>query len=315
MILAGIHPVDGLTAILSLAPGDLLDAARQLTGDDVTGKLGDLLRDAARSLVRIVLVVIIALVALRLLRAAVGRIVAGVLSAQGEPTAAQRQRADTLGRVTESTGRVVIIIVAAMMILANLGMDIGPLIASAGLAGIAIGLGAQSLVRDTINGFFILFEDQFGVGDVITVGAESGTVETIDLRRTVLRAVNGAQIIIPNGEIRVLQNQSKGWSRAVIDVQTTPYADDAQVVAVLREVTAQVVDDPQIGQHILEPPQVLGVTSISATGVTFRVLVKTEPLQQWAVERELRLRIREAFRQHQIPVPAVATTVAAGEPG
>jgi len=315
VIPAGIPPVDGLTAVLSLVPTELVDVVRQLTGGDVADKLGEWLRDAARSLVRIVLVVIIALVVLRLLRAAVGRIVAGVLSAQGEPTAVLRQRADTLGRVAESTGRVVVIVIAMMMILTNLGMDIGPLIASAGLAGIAIGLGAQSLVRDMINGFFILFEDQFGVGDVITVGAESGTVETIDLRRTVLRAVDGSQIIIPNGEIRVLQNQSKGWSRAVLDIQTAPYADDAQVVSVLHEVLDGIQQDPLIGGHILEPPQVLGVTSITATGVTFRVLVKTEPLQQWAVERELRLRIREAFRRHQIPVPAVATTISPGEPG
>ncbi len=305
---AGTVPANVLMATLSLLPAELLHDLRQITASGVAGRLGDWLLGAGRSVISIVLIIIISLVVLRLLRATVSRILSGVLSTSSEPTVVLEQRAETLARVVESTGRAMIFIIATMMILSNLGMNLAPLIASAGLAGIAIGLGAQSLVRDMLNGFFILFEDQYGVGDFITVGAESGFVETIDLRRTVLRSIGGTQIIIPNGEIRVLENQSKGWSRAVIDIQTAPMADDAQVVAVLTEVLKDIEHDPQIGQHILEPPMFLGVTAIAPTGVTFRILIKTVPLEQWGVERELRLRIREAFRLHDIPLP-VATAV------
>ncbi len=305
---AGTVPANVLMATLSLLPAGLLHDLRQITASGVAGRLGDWLLGAGRSVISIVLIIVISLVVLRLLRATVSRILSGVLSTSSEPTVVLEQRAETLARVVESTGRAMIFIIATMMILSNLGMNLAPLIASAGLAGIAIGLGAQSLVRDMLNGFFILFEDQYGVGDFITVGAESGFVETIDLRRTVLRSIGGTQIIIPNGEIRVLENQSKGWSRAVIDIQTAPMADDAQVVAVLTEVLKDIEHDPQIGQHILEPPMFLGVTAIAPTGVTFRILIKTVPLEQWGVERELRLRIREAFRLHDIPLP-VATAV------
>lgn len=308
MLLVADYLFNGGIAALNLIPAELVEAVDYLTGDAVVDQVGTFLSDAARSLARIVLIIVISLVILRLLRAAVQRVVTGFLTAQGEPTPVLRQRADTLGRVVESTGRVIIIAIAVMMVLTNLGMDIAPLIASAGLAGVAIGLGAQSLVRDMINGFFIIFENQYGVGDVITVGGDTGTVEIIDLRRTVLRSINGAQIIVPNGEIRVIQNLSKGWSRAVIDIQTAPTADDTKVVEVLNNVLSGIEDDPQIGKYILEPPQVLGVNQITVTGVTFRILVRTEPLQQWGVERELRLRFREAFRAHNIPVPVVATT-------
>ncbi|HAX25894.1 MAG TPA: mechanosensitive ion channel family protein [Thermomicrobiales bacterium] len=313
MILGGMHLFDSLTPVLSLTMGDILVTVREITSGDIGGWLLGLLSDTVRSILRIVMIVVISLVLIRLLRVTIRRIVTGVLSAQTEPTPAQHQRADTLGRVTESTGRVIVIIIATMMVLSNLGFDLAPLIASAGLAGIAIGLGAQSLVRDMLNGFFILFEDQYGVGDFITVGAHSGTVEAIDLRRTVLRAIDGSQIVVPNGEIRVLENQSKGWSRAVLAVQAAPNADDAQVIATLNEVLAEVQNDPKLNERILEPPLLLGITAVTAIGVTYSILVKTEPLQQWAVERELRALIREAFRVHDIPVPLVTTTLPAAE--
>ncbi|MCO5178342.1 MAG: mechanosensitive ion channel family protein, partial [Thermomicrobiales bacterium] len=201
MVPAGIYLVDSAVTVLSQVPNEILDG---LTTDEVVEQVSGFLGDAGRSLARIALIIVVSLIILRLLRAAVQRVVTGFLTAQGEPTPVLVQRADTLGRVVESTGRVIVIAIAVMMVLTNLGMDIAPLIASAGLAGVAIGLGAQSLVRDMINGFFIIFENQYGVGDVITVGADTGTVETIDLRRTVLRSINGAQIIIPNGEIRVI---------------------------------------------------------------------------------------------------------------
>ena len=282
----------------------LVDA---VTREDVQRQIWGWLSDAAWSLFQVALIVIISLLALRLLRSSVRGIVARIIASQEQPPRELEQRARTLANVVESAGKLVIFIVAVMMILTNIGLEIGPLIASAGLAGIALGLGAQTLVSDTINGFFILFENQYGVGDVIKVDQLSGTVEEVNLRRTVLRSVNGAQVIIPNGQIRAVENLSKGWSRAVIDIETAPTADDSDVVALLHQLLDSIQDDPELGQHILEPPQILGINAISVTGVTFRILVKTEPLQQWTVERELRLRIREAFRANGIAVPVLTS--------
>lgn len=284
--------------------GFLIDA---VTREDVQNQIWVWLQDAAWSLFQVVLIVLISLLALRLLGTAVRGIVARIIATQEQPPRELEQRARTLANVVESAGRLVIFIVAVMMILTNIGLEIGPLIASAGLAGIALGLGAQTLVGDTINGFFILFENQYGVGDVIKVDQLSGTVEEVNLRRTVLRSINGAQIIIPNGQIRSVENLSKGWSRAVIDIETATTADDSDVVALLHRLLDNIQEDPDLGQYILEPPQILGINSISVTGVTFRILVKTEPLQQWTVERALRLRIREAFRENGIALPVLTS--------
>jgi small conductance mechanosensitive channel len=197
------------------------------------------------------------------------------------------------------------------MVLATLGVDIGPLLASAGIAGLAIGLGAQTLIRDVISGFFIIFENQYSIGDVVAINAFSGTVEEVGLRRTVLRSIDGAMIIIPNGDIRSVENQSRGWSQAVVDVETTLDVDDTHVVAILHELLDDVQADPVIGRSILEPPEVLGVTTVSATAVSFRVVVRTKPGQQEPVERALRLRIRQAFREREIPMPGLTAPAAA----
>ena len=281
----------------------LLAPVQAVTRGDVRDQFSDWLGDALSSIVSIVVIVVVALIVLRLLRSAVQRIVARVLDRQDQSQRELRQKAQTLANVIESAGRLVVFILAGMMILGKLGLDIAPLIASAGVAGLAIGLGAQSLIRDTINGFFILFENQFAVGDAVRIGESSGSVEEVNLRRTVLRSVNGAAIIIPNGEVRVVQNLSKGWSRAVIDVTVAADTDTGVVIDLLHSLLDHAQDDPTFGAQVLEPPEILGVTAIDMTGVTFRVLVKTQPLQQWPVERELRRRIWQALREHGISMP------------
>jgi small conductance mechanosensitive channel len=278
-----------------------------VTWQDAQDKVLDVLGDAGTTILSIVLVILIALGVLRLLRMLVQRIVQRVLSTTQQAPRETQQKARTLATVVESAGQLIIILVAGMMILSSLGLEIGPLLASAGIAGLAIGLGAQSLIGDMINGFFILFENQYAVGDSIRVNQVSGTVEEIGLRRTVIRATNGAAIIIPNGEVRVVENLTKGWSRAVIDIDTLPAADDQQVIAILAELLGNIQEDPQIGAFILEPPEVLGITAITPTGVTYRVLVRTEPLQQWKVERELRRRILVAFKERDVPLPVLTT--------
>jgi small-conductance mechanosensitive channel len=300
--------------LLTTTPQELIERFIDITRDDVIDQLRSKAEGAAQSAISIVIIVVVSFIILRLLRTFVGKLIARVQASPDQTPREMQQKAQTLANVVESTGRFIVITVAGMMILTNLGFDIAPLIASAGIAGLALGLGAQSLIKDTINGFFILMENHFAVGDVITVGAESGTVEEITLRRTVIRAVNGSQIIVPNGEIRTVENQSKGWSRAVLDVETAANVDDAKVLAVLHELLDEIQTDPVIGSQILEPPQILGISAITVTGVTFRVLIKTKPLQQWTVERELRLRIRQAFIENGIAMP-VLTSATIAPPG
>ncbi|HEX5165356.1 MAG TPA: mechanosensitive ion channel family protein [Thermomicrobiales bacterium] len=300
-----------LKTVLAISVDGVIDRFTAITSGDVVDRLRDHAGAAVEAIVSIAIVVIVAMLILRVLRSFVQNIVERVLSGNDQTQRDLQQKAQTLANVIESTGRFIVFVIAGMMILSNLGFQIAPLLASAGIAGLAIGLGAQSLIKDTINGFFILMENQFGVGDVIAVGASSGTVEEISLRRTVLRAVNGAQVIIPNGEIRTVENLSKGWSRAVLDIETAANVDDAKVLDLLHEMLDHAQEDPLIGSKILEPPQILGISSISVTGVTFRVLVKTEPLQQWMVERELRLRIRQTFIENGIAMPVLTSATIA----
>jgi moderate conductance mechanosensitive channel len=285
----------------------LVEDVTGITRQDVLDRLLTWGEEALSSLIAVIVILVIAIIILRLLRTLVQRLVQRVLERQDEPTRELKQKAQTLANVIESTGRLVVFLIAGMMMLTNLGLEIAPLIASAGIAGLAIGFGAQSLIKDTINGFFILFENQYAVGDVVKIGANSGSVEEISLRRTVLRSVNGAVVIIPNGEVLTVENLSKGWSRAVIDIETTANEDDSRVVAIIQEVLDELQADPELGQYILEPPQIVGINAISVTGVTFRVMIKTEPLQQWNLERAARLRIRRAFREHGIAVPVLTS--------
>ncbi|MEX1158219.1 MAG: mechanosensitive ion channel family protein [Thermomicrobiales bacterium] len=297
--------------MLSISVDGVIEQIAAVTRDDVLDRLREHAEGAIQATISIVVVVIVAIIILRVLRTFVQKVVERVLSAHDQTPRELQQKAQTLANVIESAGRFVVFIIAGMMVLSSLGLEIAPLIASAGIAGLAIGLGAQSLIKDTINGFFILMENQYAVGDVIVVGASSGTVEEVSLRRTVMRATNGAQIVIPNGEIRTVENQSKGWSRAVIDIETASNVDDARVLALLHELLDAIQSDPLIGGKILEPPQILGISAISVTGVTFRILVKTEPLQQWMVERELRLRIRQTFIEHGIAMPVLTSATVA----
>jgi moderate conductance mechanosensitive channel len=282
----------------------LVEDVTGVTRQDVLDRILVWGEEALSSLIAVIVILVFAIIILRLLRTLVQRLVQRVLERQDEPTRELKQKAQTLANVIESTGRLIIFLIAGMMVLTNLGLE---LIASAGIAGLAIGFGAQSLIKDTINGFFILFENQYAVGDVVKIGANSGAVEEISLRRTVLRSVNGAVVIIPNGEVMTVENLSKGWSRAVIDIETTASEDDTRVVEILQEVLDELQADPELGKYILEPPQIVGINAISVTGVTFRVMIKTEPLQQWNLERAARLRIRRAFREHGISVPILTS--------
>jgi len=215
----------------------------------------------------------------------------------------REQRAITLAGIFKSVSKIVIVLVAGLTILQILGINTAPLIAGAGVAGLAISFGAQNLIRDFISGFFILLENQYKVGDVIRAAGVSGQVEDMNLRITVLRDLEGVAHFIPNGEIKVVSNLPKEWSRAVINAGVAYKENLDRVVGVLNTVGQELSRDPVFGQGILEPPQVLGVENFGDSQVTLRIVTKTRPLKQWETGRELRKRIKAAFDREGIEMP------------
>jgi small-conductance mechanosensitive channel len=207
----------------------------------------------------------------------------------------RHQRVRALGSILRSAASVTVFAIAGVVVLGDLGINLAPLLASAGVVGIAIGFGAQNLVRDYVSGVFMLVEDQYGVGDVITVGDATGTVETVTLRITRLRDVNGIVWHIRNGAIEKVGNESQGWARAVIDFPV-PYAADLTTIREVLSATASSLwDEPAWRAVMLEEPEVWGAQEVSSSQVTMRIVAKTAPLRQWEVEREVRARVKGAL--------------------
>jgi small-conductance mechanosensitive channel len=222
------------------------------------------------------------------------------------------QRAKTLGDVLDGLVRTVVWAVVVLLVLGELGVNVAPLLAGAGIAGIAIGFGAQSLVKDFFTGFFILVEDQYGVGDVIVLGDATGTVEDVTMRVTRLRATDGTVWFVPNGEIKQVGNTSMEWSRALIDV-LVPYETDVRAVTgYLKDLSTSFAADEAWSDAVLEPPEVWGVQSMGADGITVRMVVKTAPRRQYDVARELRARITDRLRREGVRGPGQTVLVTAG---
>ncbi len=240
---------------------------------------------------------------IRFLRAVADRIPRLMPAAQELVVTEREKRAHTVASLLRTAGTTLVVIVAAMMAFREIGLDITPLIAGAGVAGLAIGFGAQSLIKDVIAGFFILLEDQFHVGDVIQAAGVSGQVEHMTLRMTIVRDLQGTVHFIPNGEIKVASNLTKQWSRAVLEIGVRYEEDVDHVIAVLTEVGRSLADDEVFGKMVLEPPQVLGVEGLTDSQVTIRILAKTLPLKQWEVAREFRRRIKARFDREGIQTP------------
>jgi small-conductance mechanosensitive channel len=217
----------------------------------------------------------------------------------------RKQRVQALGAILRSAASVTIFSIAGFVILGDLGINLAPLLASAGVVGVAIGFGAQSLVKDYLSGIFMLVEDQYGVGDVITVGDATGTVENVTLRVTRMRDVNGIVWHIRNGTIDTVGNESQGWARAVIDFPVPFSADLANIRELLAKTGEEMWNDPTWRAVMLEAPEVWGAQEISSSEVTMRMVVKTAPLRQWEVEREMRVRVKHALAEARImPAPA-----------
>ncbi len=231
------------------------------------------------------------------------------------PGTAQRKRADTLTQVIRDVARVLILAVGTMMILSEINIDLKPLLAAAGLGGLAIGFGAQSLVKDVISGFFILLEDSISVGDVVEVAGVSGLVEEVKLRTITLRDLAGNVHIVPNGIVDRVKNMTKGHSFYVFDIGVAYREDVDRVMAVLKEIASELQADPLYAADILEPLEMLGVDRFCESAVILKCRIKTVPIQQWRVGREMNRRIKNTFDAKGIEIPFPHRTIYWGQPG
>jgi moderate conductance mechanosensitive channel len=220
------------------------------------------------------------------------------------------KRARTLSAVAQNFSTVLIIGIAVLMVLQELRLDITPILTGAGIVGLAVGFGAQTLVRDIISGFFLILENQVRVGDEAAINGTPGLVEAINLRTIVLRDIEGTVHVFPNGAINTLANRSKDFSYYVIDVAVSYYDDSDRLAEVLRDIGAELQNDPVYGAWILEPIEILGIDAFSDWSARMKARIKTVPLKQWVIGRELRRRIVKAFGRHGFAIPFPVPTTA-----
>jgi len=219
------------------------------------------------------------------------------------------KRVETLAGVMVAAFQAIVIAVIGFMMLSELGLDIAPMIAGVGVLGIAIGFGAQNLIKDILAGLFILVENQFRKGDVVTIASTSGVVEDINLRRTLLRDLDGIVHSVPNGEISVASNFTKGYSRVNMNIGVGYGTDLNHAIAVINRVGKQLAEDPAWAADFLTPPQVLRVDNLGDSGIDIKILADTKPIKQWAIMGELRLRLKKVFDEEGIEIPWPHTKV------
>jgi small conductance mechanosensitive channel len=285
------------------------------TGDQTAAEIADALSKPLRIVLILVVAWIAVLVSRSLIRRFVRHLGGGVERLATMPRVSivdsdrmtpehGAQRAETIGAVLRSVVALLIWSIAVITILDELGVNLGPLIAGAGIAGVALGFGAQSLVRDFITGLFMVIEDQYGVGDVIDVGLATGTVEALSLRTTRLRDLEGVVWHVPNGEIHRVGNKSQQWARALVDVGVAYDADLETASEVIRAAAESLHHDPEYSSVILDEPDVLGIESLSTEQAVIRVVMRTSPQEQGRVARALRVRIKAALDEAGIAVPS-----------
>ena len=275
--------------------------------------LGELLKRLAEALqvdgetlvragARIFGIWLLAWLAYRVVALAARRIELEVDDGDDSVTTLRERRGQTISQLLRSVGRLLVISIALLLTF-NVFIDIGPILAGAGILGLAVSFGAQSLVKDFLSGFFILFENQFAIGDVIEAGGTSGTVEKMTLRVVILRDIKGTIHIVPNSEIKVVSNMTRGWSRAVVDIGITYEEDIDRALAVVRDEAAQFSTDKLWGAQLDGPLEVPGIESLSDSAVVIRTLIKTQPGSQWTVAREFRRRLKKRLDREGISIP------------
>ncbi len=240
---------------------------------------------------------------------AINRFAARLKKRVEEETHERLRQIDTLAGILRKIVIAVGIIMAGLMLLKEINVDIRPILTAAGIGGIALGFGAQTLVRDIISGFFLIIENQIRIGDVVKIGDKSGLVEAINFRTVVLRDLEGVVHIIPNGSVQSISNMTKEWSRYIIDVAVAYKEDLDQVMDVLTQTGKELQEDPQFAAYITEPIEILGVDNFADSAVIIKIMITTKPLKQWEVGRELRRRIKKAFDQHNIEIPFPHRTI------
>lgn len=262
----------------------------------------------------LILLIILLIIALKALSFGLNR-ARGIMlsrlkkSRRGVDSTEMEKRVDTLLGILRSTVRIVIWSVIIMIVLKKIGVDIAPLIAGAGIAGLAIGFGAQELVRDVISGFFILLENQIRTGDVAIINGTGGLVESIGLRTTVLRDLSGVVHVFQNGKINSLSNMTKEWSGMVFDIGVAYKEDTDKVIEIMQEVAEELRLDPSFSDKIKEPIEIFGVDGFSDSAVIIKARFKTKPIQQWDVGREYRRRLKKAFDRSGIEIPFPHRTI------
>ncbi len=269
----------------------------------------------------IVLILVASLIAIRLARLLVHGIVKTLLDREASEGTAQelsavelKKRMDTLDSLGGRTLQAFLVMIAGLMILGELGLDIGPAIAGFGVVGIAVGFGAQSLVKDYLNGALILIENQYGKGDVVRAAGVAGTVEDFTLRRTTLRDLDGVVHTIPNGEIRVASNLTRVWARINQDVTVAYGTDIDKAIEVVDKVGAEMAGDPVWKRRVLEAPRVERVAALAEYGVTLKILGTVRAADQWAAGGDFRKRLLAAFKANDIEIPRPQRVVLARDP-
>jgi moderate conductance mechanosensitive channel len=270
----------------------------------------------------ILLIIVVAVVALRLARLAVHGIIKALIDREATEGTAQelsaievRKRMDTLDQLGSNVIRFFVVVVAGLMILREFGLDIGPAVAGLGVVGIAVGFGAQSLVKDYLNGALILVENHYSKGDVVAIAGVAGMVEDFSLRRTTLRDLDGIVHTVPNGEIKVASNRTRTWARINQNVMVVFGTDIDKAIQVVDDVGREMASDPVWKRRILEPPRVERVESIDEMGITLKVLGTVRASEQWAAAGEFRKRLLAAFAANGIEIPRPHRVVFTGERG
>jgi moderate conductance mechanosensitive channel len=273
---------------------------------DIIDRLAEILRVDGEGLLRVSFRVlgiwILAWFGLRVVKLTAERIEKSVDDGDDSITTLREKRGRTISQLLRSVGRVVIVTIAILMTF-NVFINIAPILAGAGILGLAVSFGAQSLVRDVISGFFFLVENQFAVGDVIEAAGKGGVVEKMTLRVVVLRDLDGSMHVIPNGEIKVVSNKTRGWSRAIVDISVPHTEDLERALNVVQDEAAKFSADPLWGVQLDGPVEVLGVESLTDNSVVIRTLLKTQPGSQWSVAREFRRRLKNRFSRETIDSP------------
>jgi small-conductance mechanosensitive channel len=258
----------------------------------------DFIRFLHQDAPKILFVILMASVVIRIFRAIVGKMAS--LQEKRLPSGIRAQQVRTLAAVINSVGLFLVVFVSALMILGTLGLNLGPLLASAGIVGLAIGFGAQTLVKDVINGFFILLENQYDVGDTVRIAGVKGTVENMSLRHTTLRDEDGTIHIVPNSAILIVSNTTRDWSQLTLKVVVAYSEPSDRIVALLKQLGEEIRHDPAYADDIVSEIQVPGIDRIGNGEAEYLMLIKTRPSKQYGVSRELRRRIKECFHTNNI---------------